>query len=59
MNRARKHPDEKVMGGAAEALAAGELAWSAMLERLLDSHDRRRLPSAGGRGSLASTEGAT
>jgi hypothetical protein len=46
------------MGGA-EALAAGELAWSAMLDRLFDYHDRRLSPSAGGRASLASTEGAT
>lgn len=48
-----------MVGGAAEALAAGELAWSAMLERLLEFNDRRRLPSAGGRASMASTEGAT
>jgi hypothetical protein len=47
------------VGGAAEALAAGELAWSAMLERLLEFNDRRRLPSAGSRASMASTEGAT
>ena len=51
--------DESTIGGAVEALAAGELAWSAMLDRLFVYHDRRRLPSAGGRASLASTEGAT
>ena len=44
------------MGGA-EALAAGELAWSAMLDRLIDQYDRRRVPFAGSRASLASTEG--
>jgi hypothetical protein len=52
-------PEPKAMGGAVEALAAGELAWSAMLDRLTVFHDRRRMPSAGGRASLASTEGAT
>ena len=51
--------EESTIGGAVEALAAGELAWSAMLDRLFVYHDRRRLPSAGGRASLASTEGAT
>lgn len=50
---------ESTRGGAAETLADGEPAWSAMLDRLFVYHDRRRLPSAGGRASLASTEGAT
>lgn len=50
--------NESVTGGAAEALAEGELAWSAMLYRLFDVH-HRRLRSTGGRASLASTEGAT
>jgi hypothetical protein len=49
----------KARGGAGESLAAGELAWSAMLDRLFDIHDRRQRPSAGGRASLASTEGVT
>jgi hypothetical protein len=52
-------PEANAMGGAVEALAAGELAWSAMLDRLTVFNDRRRMPSAGGRASLASTEGAT
>jgi hypothetical protein len=51
-----RHLNGNGMGGA-EALAAGELAWSAMLGRLIDQQDRRRLPFAGGRASLASTEG--
>jgi hypothetical protein len=52
-----RHLNGHSVGGAAEALAAGELAWSAMLDRLIDHYDRRRLPLAGGRASLASTEG--
>ena len=48
-----------IAAGGAEALAAGEQARAAMLDRLIESHDRRLAPSAGGRASLASTEGAT
>jgi hypothetical protein len=51
--------NEHGLGGAAEALAAGELAWSAMLDRLFNIDERRHLPAAGGCASLASTEGAT
>ena len=45
--------------GGVESLAADQQASSAMPDRVTETCDRRRAPSADGRASLASTEGAT